>query len=365
MTPLAPVVIHVTAADLDPAQRAVLERLAAPQDSYAHYLFHVGGGRGPRVPGLPVQRVHAPFDWPVLGAGLLRRAVLARVPAGPPRIVHVWTRAAARRAVGLAEDAAAMLFEVPPTLDAAGLRTWLCDVPLAAAALACPLSAVRARLEALGVPRRQCLIVPPLVDVAALEAADRDAARARCGLSSGDTAVLILPPIERGSGAFYTAWAGMLVEKIRPDVRLVLPLGSAEGNRIGRLVAACEHRWMFRTVEPDVSLPELVTAADLAAHLALGPVRPFGLAAALAAGRALVATDNAAVRELRGDRGAVWWCRPRDPKDAARALLAALEAPPEARVVSAVVTAAARETFFPAAVRAVYAAAYAELAARR
>ena len=365
MSPLAPVVIHVTAADLDAAQRAVLERVAAREESRAHYLFHVGGGRGPQVPGLRVQRVHAPFDWPMLGAGLLRRAVLARVPAGPPRIVHVWTPTAARWAVGLADDVTAMLFEVPPSLDAAALRAWLRDVPLASAALACPLSAVRARLEGLGVPRRQCLIVPPLVDVAALEAADRVAARARCGLSDGDTAVLILPPVERGSGAFYAAWAGMLVEKVRRDVRFVLPLGSSESSRIERLVRACEHRWMFRTVDPDVSLPDLIAAADLAAFLALGPVRPFGLAAALAAGRALVATDNAAVRELRGDRGATWWCAPHDPKDAARALLAALEAPAEARVVSDLVAAAAREAFSPEAVRTVYAAAYAELAAIR
>ncbi len=362
MSPLAPVVIHVTAADLDAAQRAVLERVAAREESRAHYLFHVGGGRGPQVPGLRVQRVHAPFDWPMLGAGLLRRAVLARVPAGPPRIVHVWTPTAARWAVGLADDVTAMLFEVPPALDAAALRAWLRDVPLASAALACPLCAVRTRLEAVGVPRRQCLIVPPLVDVAGLAAADRAAARARCGLSDGDTAVLILPPIERGGGAFYAAWAGMLVEKVRPDVRLLLPLGSPESDRIRRLVRACEHDRMFRFVTPELPLSELAAAADLAAFLAQGPVRPFGLATALAAGRALIATDNPAVLELRCDRGLVWWCRPRDPRDAARALLTALEVSPEARIVPDVLVASAREAFSPEAVESTYAAAYTELA---
>ncbi len=362
MTPRAPVVIHVTAADLDAAQRAVLERVAAREYLCVHYLFHVGGGRSPRVPGLRVQRVHAPCDWPVLGAGLLRRAVLARVPTDRPRIAHVWTPTAARWAVGLAEDVAAMLFEVSPSLDTRALRAWLRDVPLAAAAVACPLSAVRARLERLGVPRRQCLIVPPLVDVAGLAAADRAAARARCGVGEGDTAVLILPPIEPGGGAFYAAWAGMLVEKVRPDVRLLLPLGSPESDRIRRLVRACEHNRMFRFVAPELPLSELVAAADLAAFLAQGPVSPFGLATALAAGRALIATDNPAVRELRCDRGLVWWCRPRDPRDAARALLAALEVSPEARIVPDVVVASAREAFSPEAVESTYAAAYTELA---
>lgn len=154
--------------------------------------------------------------------------------------------------------------------------------------------------------------------------------RQRFGFAPDQRIVLALPPVTRAGGTYYAAWATLLIEKIHPDLRLLLPDG-LDSARIERLVRSCRHEHVVHTLSNGWPLPELLGCADLALFLPLADVPLFALRAAVAAGLPLVVTDNPLVREFIPDQQAAWFCRPRDPKDAARALLQALEQPEESR----------------------------------
>jgi len=176
------------------------------------------------------------------------------------------------------------------------------------------------------------------VDFAAIDSAPRDALRARLDITEEQTAIVVLPPLTRAAGAEYAVWATLLLEKVRPEVRLIVPGPAEENRRIRYLVRSCRHQYMMRLAE-ELSLAELVAAADIATFLPIAAVPLTGLAWAMAAGRTIVASAVPPVAALLEAGRTAWLCRPRDPQDGARYMLKALDEP----VVSARLAAAARE----------------------
>lgn len=173
------------------------------------------------------------------------------------------------------------------------------------------------------------------VDVDEPDRAQAAELRARLNLGPRHTVVIALPPVERCTGTFAAAWAVMLVEKVRPDVRLVIPAGGREQQRVRRLVRACRHEHVVRFADPEVSPTELALLADVALFLPAREAPVSGLLSAMEVGRPIVATAVPTVTEFLTDGHSAWLCRPGSPQDAARRLLQALDRPDESRRLAA------------------------------
>jgi glycosyltransferase involved in cell wall biosynthesis len=188
----------------------------------------------------------------------------------------------------------------------------------------CSSQAVRHRLLACGVAAPRAVVIPPLVERGTAQAARRSEVRAQLNLGADDDVVLALPPVARSTGALTAAWAVLLLEKVRPTVRVVVPGAGREVERIVRLAEACHHEWVLRLAPSDLPLSALLAAADVAAYLPAADVPLGGPLAAALRGCPLVATAVPSLREWLAEENAVGWCRPGDPEDAARQLLQAL-----------------------------------------
>ncbi len=201
---------------------------------------------------------------------------------------------------------------------AAGVR---CDVRWQAAD-----PGVQRWLIARGIDPGRITLAPAWFEPPAERFTLRHQVRRRLRLEPEQRVAVVLPPICRESGAFEAVWGAMLAEKVEPRLRVILPGGSREAERIMRLVAACRHGFFVRRA-PDASLPELLAAADVALLCARSAVSQTGLLSAAAAGLAVVATRAAdAFGLLEADRSGAVVDRV-EPADIARALLAVLREP--------------------------------------
>jgi glycosyltransferase involved in cell wall biosynthesis len=217
----------------------------------------------------------------------------------------------------------------------------------------------------LGVAEPRCVLVRPFVDPTAIDPARRAEARDRLGMGENQVVVTTLPPVARPTGTFIATWAALLLEKTRPEVRLVIPADGRERQRLRRLVEACRHEWMVHFAAPDLSLPDLLVATDLAAWLPNRDASPASLVWAMAAGLPIVATATPAVHELLADDPMTWLCRPDDPEDAARKMDRALGQPAKPTQQTARARARRLEAFSRSEMVSRYRRVYANLATRR
>ena len=327
-------VVHLVAADTPAAGADVLATLLArPGVAACQRVVHLGTGAA-RIPdGIRSTRVHAPFGLNRLGTGAIRRALDKRQPAGGKRLIlHTWSATAARWCIPLVSDDWRLLVDADAGRDLSRFALWptsgrLRDTPT----YICQTLSVRERLLSLGVPAERCVLIRPGVDAGVLNPDRRADVRAQLQLDEHDVVVTALPPVARYAGTFTVAWAVLLVEKVRPDVRLVVPAGGREQQRVRRLVESCRHEWVARYADERLALPDLLAASDVAAYLPSGPAPTDSLAWAMAAGCPLVASAVAATTELLAHGENAWLCRPDDPKEAARALLQVIEHPAESR----------------------------------
>lgn len=155
-------------------------------------------------------------------------------------------------------------------------------------------------------------------------------ARTRLGLMATDEVLLVLPPVSSAAGSFVAAWAALLVTQVRPNVRLVVPAGNIERERIRWLVESCRHEAVVRFAGERTSLAELLEPANLALFLPAAVADSGALEAAVRAGCPVIATAIPMITEVLTDGKTAWLCRPNSPADAARQILRALENPAEA-----------------------------------
>ena len=302
--------------------RLLLDR---PEVAGAQYVCHLSGGRILPL-GVHATRVHAPAPLRWLQELALRRH-LARLrlwDAPRPAVIHAWSPLAAAWARGLVTGQRPLLVEVDPGDDLRQVARWSATGTLA---LVCRSNALRDRLIQLGIPPVRIRCIRPPVASSPGAPARRAATRQMLRLSDDDRAVLVLPPLTRAGGGFVATWAALLAEKVRRDVHLILPADGPDTLRVRRLIEDCRHSWMVRWVPPHLPLGDTLAASDLAVFTPVADAPLFSVAAAVAAGIPVVATAVPTVRELLTDRQTAWLCRPGDPKDAARALLRALEHP--------------------------------------
>ncbi len=325
---MSAVVVHVVAADVPEERVGVLGALAAEHSLVAErVILHLGHG-GLRLPeDVEVARVHVPLAHGRFGGRALRRALRKRglLDNSRPVILHAWCPTVVEWCRPLAAGHRPLVVEADVAADAVRLARWSSTGTLS---FVCSSAAGRQRLLQHGVAAARCALIRPWIDRAALDGRRRAAVRAHLELREGDTVVLALPPVARDTGTFTAAWAAMLMQKARPDVRLIVPAGGREQRRVRRLIEACRCGRMVRYAPADVTLPELLVAADLAVYLPRGIAPLASLAWAVAAERPLVTTPAAAVEEVTAGGAGVWRCRPDDPEDAARRMLQALDSGP-------------------------------------
>lgn len=319
------VIAHVVASDIGWFARSCLKELLEPGTSpHRHVLLSFTTRSSPQIDTGPVRRVHAPSRLPVMRTLALRRQLAEIVLESGARrmILHAWSPAAARWCAPLIDDDHRLVIEVPEGRDAAKVVIWpptgrLRHIPV----YVCPGPRTVETLVHAGVPRLQC-IAPPRSLRWQRPSADRTAwLRATLGLVAEDRTVVILPPLTRESGAFEAAWACLLVRQVYPRLRLLVAGGSSEADRIMRLLKSVRHEAMGCLVPPDVSLGDLVALAEVAAYIPHDSEVAPALPAARDAGAHVVTT----VRQYSGTD--VILCRARSVRDAARAILKALDRP--------------------------------------
>lgn len=211
--------------------------------------------------------------------------------------------------------------------------------------LVCPSGAARERAVQLGVKAQACVVIPDGVESVVADTGARAALRARMGIQPTETLVVAVPPARRDTGTFTAVWAAMLLEKTRPDVRLLVPEAGPEAERARRLARSCRQSHVVRFVDRDLPPADAAAVGDLAIYLPVADAPVWGLARAMAAGRPIVASNVPAVREFLRHGHNAWLCRPDDPQAAARAMLEALERPEVSRTCAARAQELARQRF--------------------
>ncbi len=354
-------VVHLVAADTPSERLPTLMSLLNQPGAPPQAVVALGGGRIDLGAKPCVERLHSP--WPVaaarrltLGRYLRRRGFLEK-----PLILHAWSVTAASWGRLLAAGHRPVLVEAPPGEHTSRLARWAAS---GCVHLVCPSMTARAELLAAGAPSTHCVVIRPPVDGKRCSPDRRLVVRSRLNLTVRELAVLALPPLDRHTGAFVAAWGTMLLEKVRPEVRLVIPADGREAERVRRLVAACRHEWMARFAPRDLELWDLLVACDVAIYLPTRNAPPSALAWAAAARRPVVAAAMPSVTELFAAGETAWLCPPQDPQQAARRLLHALEHPAQSRRL-AEQAAAVAELFRPELTLERYALIYQRLATRR
>jgi glycosyltransferase involved in cell wall biosynthesis len=290
---------------------------------------------------VPASRVRTPFDVAWLGARALERALERPgvLPTGPV-VLHVWSPTALAWCLPLTaislggpvanetQRGSCLLAEAGGTDNMAVLaRRYRVRSAGSRVAFVTPTETTRRRLMGKGVGVEDCVVIREFVDFAAIGQARLKDIRSQLDLADSDTVILALPPTARASGTFHLTWAALLLSKVRPEVRLVVPEVGPEVDRVERMLRSIRHQGVALLTRQHLSLPELLAAADLAAYLPTGDAPVTGLAWAMAAGKSIVAAAVPVVAELLAHGKNAWLCHPDSPKDATRRMLQALEQP--------------------------------------
>ncbi|MBU0638577.1 MAG: glycosyltransferase family 4 protein [Planctomycetes bacterium] len=332
--------IHVITAATSPARLDVLGTLRAPPKPWsraAHppaLVVQVGPGTSPGPVLGEVRRVRAPFNQAWLATGALRALIeehLRRTGADTA-LLHAWDATALASSLPLAAPNHPLLAEVESGSEVRVFaRRYQSRPPEAPLAFACPTTVALHRLAEVGVPPATCALVRPAVDFGAFNRADATRARQRLGLEDQHTAVLVLPPVTRETGAFAAVWGTLLLQHVRADVRIVVPTEGPEVRRIQRLATASRHDHVLRSPGWQLTLPELLAATDGAIYLPAGDAPTDSLAWAMASGRPIVASAVPAVTEFLRHGQNAWLCATASPSAVARCLLQVLEQPEQVR----------------------------------
>lgn len=323
------IICHLASAGVDPIRMDIARRLAVTRAANVHHAFvFLGAGEAPDLE-RPWQRLAVPGGWSRLATLRLAHWLMQ---AGPgPVVLHAWTPEAVVAALPLVTTHRPLLVDWPPGSPGRRLQRWLREGVFA---LVCSARTTRAALLAGGLPAARLLFVPPIVDAEAWTEAEqrRGALRAALELPPEARLAVFLPPLGTNSGALYAGWAGLLVQKTCPHLRVLVPEIGPGFERVRRLYQACRHNFMLRAAPAHWRPADLVATADVALHLPLGPVAVDALVVAAAAQLPLVVSRDPHVREALGERAASW-CTGGVPRSAAQALLSTLEGP--ARVPAA------------------------------
>ncbi len=270
---------------------------------------------------LPVQQFPVRMGIPALAAAAIRRCIRRKEIS----LIHAWGGEAAGVAQAAVDSAMPLLVTLP---GSSGERTAKWRRLLAEGrkcVVVCESEPARQRLIEQGVAADGLVVIRPGVDFAAVDQARRRQVRAKIGLAGNALALLTLPPPTRAGGHYYAVWAGALLSRIHPHVRVIVPGESRELQRLRRFAASFGQPDLVLATGERYSLEELLAAADLCVVAGREDVDAAGLALAMASSVPIVASAIPAVTELLAHRHNCLLCRPSDPADLASCILRLLE----------------------------------------
>ncbi len=318
-------IVHVVSSRCTAEQLRRLNVLRDGLTQWRHVVVQTGAGPlAAKLVG--TRRGHAPLPLRGLREGVLLRQVQACSGNAQKNIAvwHVWSPDALDW-LGFNCVADGRLFvELDYGVDVrrSAERAWAVGAAREIV-FRCSDQSASNELERWGVMHAQRPVGRPVLEVREAKTSDRAQLRRRLYLAPDDLAVLAVPPITSGSGAFTAAWATLLLEKVNPAARLVLSLHGEDAQRTARLVRACRHQWMVRYAGAEWTAAQLAAVCDVAAFLPDRPAPPHGALEVLSCGGRLVTTEWG--RRLLPDAASVQQARVGDPEDVARALRRALD----------------------------------------
>ena len=212
-------------------------------------------------------------------------------------------------------------------------------------------------------PATEVKVIGPLACRVPAGKARRARARKRLGLADEQVAIAAPGPVERGSGHRMAVWATAILTVAEVAVRLVMQ----ETGRAARQAANFARQAGFaeQTIlaPPQVPLPELLAAADVAVFLGPDRLPPVHLASAMAAGLPIVAADTPAAGEWLAFGRSALPAAADKPRDVARALLRVIEDKALGARLGRSARQAAKRKFDPQSIRRQWADLYAAVSA--
>jgi len=319
----------------------------------------VSVGPPPALPELarPIEPHHVPFGRP----GLCGRRMAGR--AARADAIHAWSEPAALAALEAGKRTgrpACLSLHRAPSAEELG------EVLLAARmGLVHPVvhtRRVRAALIRMLMPKTVVTVVP--LAAAAPDARGERRRRTREALGVRDEQFLLVAPaaLARDAGHRYATWATAIVGHIIDNVHLLVPGRGPALRSVAFFARNTGYGDRMHFTEGRLPLVDALSAADAAVFLPRRDAGLSSLAAALAAGLPVVASETPDAAELIGDGEAVAWVPPRSPREAAHVFLRLAEDREFRSRMSAAARAAA-PAFAPAACRAALDAFYDRLAA--
>lgn len=288
-------------------------------------------------------RSHAVCCLDPAGLSRARRIVGADVAAAPRRVSRFLNyapdldRIAKRAQIGLvhawgsdsAAAASARLAEIPKVLtilsplDARRVAGWVRAIS-ESTVVATGSQVVRARLVSAGITPDKTVVIRGPADFAAVNRARQSDLRA--ALVGDSRSVMLLDgPASRAGGQYYGLWAAAIVSEVLHDLRVIMPYESTESSRLLRFVRQIGRENMVIVPGPNLSWPQLAACADVFCCPAVEDICTEPIAAAMAAGAAVVGSAVRSIAELIADRHNGLLCKPAEPRTLAGKLLNALE----------------------------------------
>ena len=300
-------------------------------------------GPAPKYPwfNLPVRSVHCPLGIPQLS---IRR--IAKL-ADSTEIVHAWSLAAGLTGAGLARGARiGILLSLPCAPHKEDLPQIARMVHNKGVHLSVPGRTVRAMLVRAGINESNVHVLPPPVESTGVGDPELRL-RTRKSLGATPEHCLLLTPSQmvRGAGHKYASWAHAIVRQIHENILLLMPGGGPIAQRVKFFAATTGY-------DDDVFLPsdrftrrEVLAAADIALFLGSHDTGLAALAATMAAGVPIVASQTPAVTDWCSHDLTALLVKPSDPRAASSAILRLIEDPELRRSLGAAAQERARSSF--------------------
>ena len=295
--------------------RTLLERL--PADEFSQQVASIdarAARRAADVLGRPVLRAERRCHVS-LSCGPRLRSIGREHRAD---ILHVWGPDALSSCAAAAEGRRLVVSGIHLGEMDRAVR-WLRQIAPAPAVIASGQVA-RARLAQLGVRSDHLAVIRTAVDFAAISAARQSGIRESLVGPAGPV-VLLAGSVRRGDGSFEAMWACAMLQRLLADIRVVMPYGGDEADRLARLAEASHTPRVPVMPGGRYRWTELVAAADVMVVAPAGESDTEPIAWAMAAGLPVIGVARRSIAELIADHSNGLLCRTNAPRGLAAALL--------------------------------------------
>ncbi len=273
---------------------------------------------GPSPSGLahPVKPVHCPMGSARLGGLRMRDLV------GSAQIIHAWSPKAlhAGRELALATGRAMVLTIPASPTTREDWKVLSQAVGPGLVNVVVPTDCTRRQLIAAQLPERFCHILPPAARTLAQAGQIRSEVRETLGIDE-DTKLLTAPdPFVRYAGHEHASWSHAILRHALVDMKLAFPSSGPMADHVRFFAHTTGFDEEIHFTDGRFSVAEVLAASDIAIFPQTRATGVFALAAAMAAGLAILASNLDPMVELTGNGKVAVLAEP-GPRETAAGLL--------------------------------------------